>query len=164
MPSDLDIRVSTPRKNYGYQEAIALDISIKNVSSKGVFLVMPDRYYQSGPPYVWKLGNSQIGVMLAEDELPPGFCYYGYNPPALQPLPAHRSRKIRLSIGMPPKRGQITNNYFELVETPVTGKTEIIVTVGYLRKKFAPRTLAPWAEFLALQKKTKPVSIPVYVA
>lgn len=164
LTNDLKVQVNTSRTDYRYQETIKLDVLLENKSLKSLLVITPDRYYESGPPYIWKSGPRRIGVMLAEDELPPGFCYYGYNPPALHSLAAGRKMTIQLSIGMPPRVGRIENNDYAWVETPVTGKIEIEVTVGYLKKKFVPQTLAPWAEFLSLQEKTKPVSLTVSVA
>jgi hypothetical protein len=164
LANDLTVQVRASRRDYRYQQAIELDVSVKNESSKSVLLITPDRFHESGPPYVWKLGAHRVGVMLAEDALPPGFAYYGYNPPALRSSPAGGTRTMRLAVGMPPHKGRIQGNDYVWAETPVTGNVAIEVTVGYLRKKFVPLTLAPWAEFLALQEKTRPVRTTVHVA
>jgi hypothetical protein len=148
----LRVRVRSSQKTYRHGEAINLAVSVENLSSKSLFVVTAPSLRHYGPPYMWRKSSRSIGVMLAEAELAPGLCYYGYMPPTMVSLPARRKRVIPLHVGMPLREGRIENNAYIWAETPISGQVKIDVTVGYLRSKLQPQSPLTWAEFVALQE------------
>jgi hypothetical protein len=161
---DLSVRARASRRNYDFGETIDLNVSVKNVSADRLYLVTALPLRHQGVPYIWKSGQRRISVLLAEAELPAGFAYYAYIPPALISLAPGRERIIPIHIGMPPRQGRIERNIYSWAETPVSGKVTIELTVGYLRSRFRARTSAPWAEFLRQQEKAAPARVSVHVA
>jgi hypothetical protein len=151
------------RKSYRRDEAIALALTVRNVSKTRLFVVAALQPHH-GPPYIWRSAPDAVPILLAEDNVPDGFCYYGYWPPELFPLAPGARRTIPLHVGMPPRVGRIENNHYVWKETPVSGTVTIDVVVGYLTRPFRPKTAAPWAEFVAQQQTVGPVNVTVHVS
>ena len=148
--TDLKVWVQSSHKTYGLGESIDLSVSVENLSTQRLFVVTARPLHHYGPPYVWKINNSTIGVKLAEEGIPPGFCYYEYVPPALLSLPPRKTRMIPVSVGMPPRAGRLEKGAYVWVETPVSGRITIELTVGYLKDRLKPN--GTWAEFVRFQE------------
>jgi hypothetical protein len=160
----ISVQIKPSRASYDYGETIELELIIKNESKERLFIVSPERFHETNPPYIWKSGARRISILLGEDRVPPGLFYYDFNPPAYLSLAPGRARKIGLSIGMPPTAGRIEDDNYYWIEAPVSGKVRIEVKVGFLRKRFHPKTLAPWEEFVDQQELSNTAYATVKIA
>lgn len=155
--ADLKLSVRTSQFRYAFGETVDLIVQIKNTSKRKLHVI-------AEPRYIWKAGHDRVKVLFAETETAEGLAYYNYIPPRLRSLSAGGTMTIKAPIGMPPREGEIdSRGRYVWRETPVGGNVFIEVAVGYLREPFRPASSAPWAEFLARQKRTAPARAKVFL-
>jgi hypothetical protein len=157
MMPDITVSLTSSRLTYGFGEAVDLSVVVQNVTNAPLFVI-------TGPAYIWKGTGNLIEVLVGEAEAGDDFCYYAYAPPHTRRLGPGRQARIPVSVGMPPRDSFIdAKGAYGWRELPVAGDVIFEIRVGYLRRTFRPRTTGPWAEFVAAQGISSPVSVTLHI-
>jgi hypothetical protein len=153
---DLAVAVGTDKSSYDYGETLDVVVTVRNVSSRIMFLVSQPRWHPAG--------KNRIEILLGEAAEGMHGAYYAYRMPDFRRVSAGASVPFSFSIGMPLHRPFIDRDHvYQEEEVPAFGTVSLVTRVAYLMTPFKPRTNDPLRELVARQLLTKSVALKIQV-